>query len=105
MTPIADVRNDFYLGHDGPIETYSFAGLSAADIAAVMAFDFPALRDSTVELRAASVVVHCACGEATEQFSGGWPETEVDCVCGRCWCVRLIAEETTGATAELEHIS
>ena len=31
MTPIANVRNDFYLGHDGPVETYRFAGLTADD--------------------------------------------------------------------------
>ena len=103
MTPIADIRNDFYLGPDGPVETYRFAGLSPEDLAMVMAFDFPALRDSSVELRPASVVVHCACGEATEQASGGWPETEVDCVCGRCWYVKLVAEpsEHTGADLEL----
>jgi uncharacterized protein (DUF433 family) len=104
MTPVADVRNDFYLGHDGPLETYRFAGLSADDIAAALAFIFPALREPSVELKPTAVVVHCPCGETTEQFSAGWPETEVNCVCGRCWSVRLIIEPGSAAGAELERI-
>ena len=60
MIPIANVRNDFYLGHDGPLETYRFAGLSAEDIAAALSFMFPPLREPTVELTPFSVAVHCA---------------------------------------------
>jgi uncharacterized protein (DUF433 family) len=105
MLPIAEVRNDFYLGHTGPLASYRFAGLTAEDIAAVLAFDFPAIQEPTVELRPASVVVHCACGETTEQFGDGWPETEVDCVCGRCWCVRLTLEPSRAGTARLDLIA
>jgi uncharacterized protein (DUF433 family) len=104
MTPVADVRNDFYIGHDGPLETYRFAGLSAEDVHAALAFIFPPLREPTVELKPTVVVVHCSCGETTEQFSAGWPESEVDCVCGRCWHVRLVIEAESAAGAELKRI-
>ena len=104
MTPVADVRKDFYLGHDGPLETYRFAGLSAEDVAAALSFNFPSLRAPSVEVKPVAVAVHCPCGETTEQFSAGWPETEVDCVCGRCWCVRLTIEPSEGRGAQLDQI-
>ena len=104
MIPIADIRNDFYRFHDGPAETYRFGSLSAEQVAAALSFPFPALREATVALTPTAVIVHCACGESTEQFSTGWPETEVDCVCGRCWCVRLVAEEREKSGARLDRI-
>ena len=39
------------------------------------------------------VEVQCTSGEATHEFNqlgrGAWPETEVACVCGRCWHARV----------------
>ena len=58
------------------------------------------IREPAVELLPAAIIVHCACGEQTEHANGGWPETQLDCVCGRSWSVRLTVEPTE-APAEL----
>jgi hypothetical protein len=35
------------------------------------------------------LTIHCECGEDTHQTLSGWPELDIDCVCGRVWSVQL----------------
>jgi hypothetical protein len=69
---------------------YRYPGLSAAELAACLAFDFPATRESTVAMLAGTAVISCACGEDTSAVGSlGEP---IDCVCGRVWRLRLLLD-------------
>ena len=103
LLPIAAIRDDFARGHADSLDSYHFAGLSREEIAAALAFAFPALRETTIEVGPTSVVICCACGERTPVHSARDVETEVLCVCGRCWAVQLGVEPTE--PTELEQTS
>jgi hypothetical protein len=69
---------------------YRYPGLSAAELAACLAFDFPATRESTVAMLAGTAVIACACGEDTSVV--GTLAKPIDCVCGRVWRLRLLLD-------------
>ena len=72
----------------GPDSSYRYTGVSADELASCLAFDFPAVRESSVAMLAGTTVVSCACGEDTTA-AGGLDEP-IQCVCGRVWRLRLL---------------
>ena len=70
-------------------EPYQYRGLSSAEIQAALDFDFPAIRENQTSMLLAMLTVHCECGEDTHQTLSGWPELDIDCVCGRVWSVQV----------------
>jgi uncharacterized protein (DUF433 family) len=99
--PIANVRSDYT--HCPPDEQadYHFPNLSAEEVAAALAFAFPAIRSTEVEIQYASVAVHCECGETTAQATA-WPSIIVDCVCGREWRLSIQIEPVPPGTKAAE---
>ncbi len=72
----------------GRDSSYRYPGVSADELASCLAFDFPAVRESSVAMLAGTTVVSCACGEDTTA-AGGLDEP-IQCVCGRVWRLRLL---------------
>ena len=95
---VAAVRIDHALDgaeHDG---SYRFMSLTNDEIENALAFDFPAIRISKMDMLYGSVLMHCECGEDTPQATT-WPiESHVVCACGRTWLVevtfRLLVQQT-----------
>ena len=95
--PIANVRTDYH--HSTPDEqaAYRFPNLSGEEVDAALAFEFPAIRSTEVEIQYASVIVSCECGEATSQATA-WPTVIVDCVCKREWRISIQIEPVPPGT-------
>jgi uncharacterized protein (DUF433 family) len=93
---VAEVRQRFGAGEATQIrhtaETYERAGLSAEDLAAAQAFEFPKLRDVTVDVVMASMVVNCVCGEHTAAAVVGPGTSVVTCPCNRTWRITVEAD-------------
>ena len=92
-TAVADVRADYYAARDDhPTTPYHYAGLSAAEVVAALDFEFPNVRETTVEVEYASLTVHCTCGEDTSS-TGIWPiAAVVPCPCRRTWRITVEPE-------------
>jgi uncharacterized protein (DUF433 family) len=85
---IAAVRQDHksLSERDG---SYRYMNLTDEEIARALAFDFPAVRSSELDVQYASVTMHCVCGEDTPHATT-WPgEIQVECPCGRVWLVTV----------------
>ena len=78
---------------------YAYPGLSAEELAACLAFAFPATRESSVAMLAGVIVISCACGEDTS--ATGVLDDPIPCVCGRVWRSRLLLDllQDQGQTA------
>jgi uncharacterized protein (DUF433 family) len=86
--PVGEVRLDH--AARATVRDYAYPGLSAEELAACLAFPFPATRDSSVFLLAGVVVIACACGEDTS--ATGTLDDPIRCVCGRVWLLRLVLD-------------
>ena len=69
---------------------YRYPGLSPDELAACLAFDFPATREPSVGMLAGVVVIACVCGEDTSAVGG--LNDPINCVCGRIWRLRLLLD-------------
>ena len=88
MVAIAEIRRSAHLGREALKQRYAMIDLSDAEIDAILAFTFPAVRDPGISIHTTTMTIHCPCGEATDV-----PREQVvkgDCVCGRVW--RVTAE-------------
>ena len=83
--PIALIRIDARYGERDTLAQYRFIGLTAEELATVLAFEFPDVRRAQLTVDYASVTVHCVCGEDTPEIGVSTANTEVHCVCGRKW--------------------
>lgn len=82
---VADIRRDHLANEAGVREAYRKAGLTAEELDAVLAFNFPAIREVRVEPEFVAAMVHCECGEST-RFPVVAPTFETPpCICGRRW--------------------
>ena len=70
-------------------EPYEYRGLSSEEIQSALEFNFPAVRETHTSMLLAMLTIHCECGEDTHQTLSGWPELDIDCVCGRVWSVHV----------------
>ena len=86
---VAEICLDYRDAQPRDAEPYQYQGLSSAEIRAALEFDFPAIREAHTSTLLAMLTVHCACGEETHQTLTGWPELDIDCVCGRTWSVQV----------------
>lgn len=85
----ADVRRDYTANGPTLPGSYRFAGLTAEEIEAALAFAFPSVRAVEVSLEYGSVMIACVCGEHTQK-TGVWPLiAEVECPCRRIWRVTV----------------
>jgi uncharacterized protein (DUF433 family) len=71
---------------------YAAAGLTAEDLAAAQAFDFPDLHEVSIELTVPRVTVNCVCGEHTTVTAAGPALSLVPCPCGRTWRIDVAAK-------------
>ena len=82
---VADIRRDHYANEEGVREAYRNAGLTAEELDAVLSFEFPPVRDASVQPEFVAALVHCVCGESTRfPVAGSTLETPA-CLCGRTW--------------------
>lgn len=90
LIAVAEVRSDYYSARDdGDPHPYHYAGLTDKEVAAALSFQFPNMRDTTVEVEYASLTVHCTCGESTPA-TGVWPMISVvECPCRRRWRITV----------------
>ena len=85
--PIAAIRSDLRFGRVATKAQYRFMHLTDEEIDAALAFDYPVVRPSTLDVEYASVIMQCICGEDTPMTSL-IPRAElIECVCGRSWRV------------------
>ena len=101
---VAALRLDHRHNHLTNHASYRFMNLSMDEIASALTFDFPAIRESVLDVQYASVLMHCECGEQTSHATT-WPDQiEFDCACGRTWLVevtfRLLAQHLETASAD-----
>jgi uncharacterized protein (DUF433 family) len=89
---VAEVVRSYWSGFAGTGEEFRFCDLSGAELAAALAFDFPPVREASVELRPALIQANCVCGESTTIVTTGDNEAEIVCPCGRAWNVHLTVE-------------
>ena len=93
--PVALIRDDGNrMGRDDTMRAYGFMDLTDDEYSAVMAFDFPEVRDLNIGLVYASVLVNCVCGEDTPWLAKG-SLADVHCICGRNWDVQIGVQGVT----------
>ena len=93
---VADIRHDGHrLGRTDTLRAYGFLDLTDPELDAIMAFDFPAVRELVVNLASSSVKVECTCGEDTPAASTE-PIVTVHCICGRIWQVSVTTRLLNG---------
>src|SRR5688500_3640223 len=90
LVPIADVRRQAGIGTEKLKQRFGAIDLTDQEIDAIMAFEFPALRDPAVSVHTTTMTVYCPCGEATDIPRG--ETVKSDCVCGRLWRVSATIE-------------
>ena len=66
-------------------------GLTSAEIAAALAFKFPAIRQMRLETSLVDVTIHCECGDHTRVIASETDNVDITCICGRTWVVPLCA--------------
>lgn len=86
---VADVRLDADASREAATARYRFAGLTDDEITSAMAFVFPDVRTTQVNLEYAAVVVNCACGEDTYKSGLTAMRTIVECACRRKWRITV----------------
>jgi uncharacterized protein (DUF433 family) len=98
--PIAAIRSDLRYGRAATKAQYRFMHLTDDEIDAALAFEYPAVRPSSLDVEYASVVMQCVCGEDTPMTSLT-PRTEiVECICGRTWRIVINSEQIRRTVAE-----
>jgi len=90
LVPIADIRLQAQIGNEKLRQRFGVIELTDEEIDAIMAFEFPALRDPAVSVHATTMTVYCPCGVATDIPRG--EAVKSDCVCGRLWHVSATIE-------------
>ena len=94
--PIADIRRDgIRMGRENAKRAYGFLELTDEEFDAIIAFDFPAVRELVLHLTSAAVRMECVCGETTPAASQNGM-VDVLCICGRTWRVRITAQLLIG---------
>ena len=95
MLPIAEIRLQGHMGREALKQRYVAIDLTDEEIEAILAFEFPAIRDPAVSVHSTTMTILCPCGEATDI-----PRAEVvkgNCACGRTWrvsaTIELVSEE------------
>jgi uncharacterized protein (DUF433 family) len=83
---VGEVRLDHAAG--GSETDYAYPGLTARELAACLAFDFPPTREAQVAFLSGVATVACVCGEDTAV--SGDLAAPVHCVCGRAWQLGLV---------------
>jgi uncharacterized protein (DUF433 family) len=86
---VAEVCLDYRDTQPVDSNPYHYNGLTRAEIQSALDFSFPAIRETHTSMVLAMLTIHCECGEDTHQTLTGWPELDIDCVCGRVWSVQL----------------
>jgi uncharacterized protein (DUF433 family) len=85
--PIATIRSDFRYGRAATKAQYRFMHLTDEEIDAALAFEYPVVRPSTLDVEYASVILQCVCGEDTPMTSLTPRAEHIECICGRTWQV------------------
>jgi len=97
---IDDLRTDSQLDEPAAHVAYSALGLSDAEFAAALAFDFPEIAKSGDHFQSPHLLVHCTCGIVrTALVDPTTMETDL-CPCGRRWKVTVTLTEVSGAAVE-----
>jgi uncharacterized protein (DUF433 family) len=91
--PIAAIRSDLRYGRAATKAQYRFMHLTDDEISAALAFEYPAVRPSGLDVEYASVIMQCVCGEDTP-LTSLTPRSElVECICGRTWRIVIRSEQ------------
>jgi uncharacterized protein (DUF433 family) len=86
---VAEVRMDYLSVKGRNPKRYRYFGLSSEEIAAALAFEFPVIRETSIQLLYAGLVIGWECGEDTPGTVVGSNPTDISCICGREWTVAL----------------
>jgi hypothetical protein len=89
---IAEIRADYHSIPDRLPGSYKYLDVTPAELEAILAFPFPALRPTQVNLLYGAFQVECECGEDTPAALTDIHDRPVRCICGREWWIRLVAE-------------
>ncbi|HET7056643.1 MAG TPA: hypothetical protein VFI12_09275, partial [Thermomicrobiales bacterium] len=98
--PIAAIRSDLRYGRTATKAQYRFMDLTDDEIDAALAFEYPAVRPSSLDVEYASVIVQCVCGEDTSVTSLAPRAEVVECICGRTWRIVINSEQIRRIAAE-----
>ena len=97
---IVEIKADYQATHaaNGAVNgSYRYMDVTAEELASVLAFDFPMIRETRVQHLQGAFVVECECGEDTPAFLGDLRTEAVRCICGREWWIRMYAEPKIGS--------
>lgn len=95
--PIAQIRADARkFSRQNLIKTYSSIVLVDDELDAIVAFEFPAVRDFGLNISYASFFLECVCGEDTPLLMKG-STAVIQCICNRKWEVVVGAELLEGS--------
>ena len=89
---IAEIKADYQATHAAANGSYRYMDVTAEELAAVLAFPFPGIRETSVELTQGVFVISCECGEDTPAAVSDLVTEPVSCICGREWWIRIYAE-------------
>jgi len=89
---IAEIKADFQASQAAANGSYRYMDLTAEELAAVLAFPVPGIRDAQVSLLQGIFTLACACGEDTPAALTDVSTETVACICGREWWIRLYTE-------------
>ena len=90
--PIADIRADHQAALAPANGSYRYMDVTAEELAAVLAFPFPGIRETRVSVTQGIYTVACECGEDTYAALHDLRTEPVCCICGREWWIRVYAE-------------
>jgi uncharacterized protein (DUF433 family) len=89
---IAEIKADHAARPPEGDALYHYEDVTATELEAALAFAFPVVRETQVSVLFGSITVACECGEDTHCRVGDVRTDSVQCICGREWWIRVVAE-------------
>ena len=89
---IAEIKADHRASHAAANGSYRYMDVTDEELASVLAFDFPGIRETQVSLLQGIFTIACECGEDTPAAVSDIHTEAVACICGREWWIRIYTE-------------
>ena len=77
---VADLKRDYQVAGNQVFPVYRAMGLTDSEINAALAFHFPPVRGTTLDVRLIDLVINCECGEHTHAVRAGTSAEPIECI-------------------------